>query len=155
MNEHGGRKKKKGYRLNLMKTIFGGPRGKIAVPLELQRPHQTADLGSLPPKQVPMDAKITDTNTELKASSLPSLTVPSCVTCLCNCCDKGSRRKGEFTLTHSLRAQATVAGRAWWPACEAAGHIASLVRKQGQINAGAQPTFSVWEASPRNRAAHI
>lgn len=114
----------------------------MAVPLELGRPPQAADLDSLPLKQgpevVPMGA---DTNTEMKASSLPSLTVPSCVTCLCNCCDKGSRRKGEFTLTHSLRAQATVAGRAWWSECEAAGHIASSARRQGQINAGVQPTF--------------
>lgn len=82
---------KEGYRLNLMKSIFGGPRGQMALPLELGRPPQAADLDSLPPKQgpevVPMGA---DTNTELKASSLPSLTVPSCVTCLCNCCDTGS-----------------------------------------------------------------
>lgn len=51
----------------------------MAVPLELGRHHQAADLDSLPPKQVPVGAKIADTNTELKAHWRYLLASPACV----------------------------------------------------------------------------
>lgn len=82
---------KEGIQIKPDKKYLWWPKGKNGCTLGVRETPQAADLDSLPPKQgpevVPMGA---DTNTELKASSLPSLTVPSCVTCLCNWCDKGS-----------------------------------------------------------------
>ena len=50
--------------------------------------------------------------------------------------------KGEFILTHSLRMQSITAGKAGRQEHWAAGYIVSTVRKQREMDAGAQLTFA-------------
>lgn len=41
-------------------------------------------------------------------------------------------------------------GRAWWQALRAAGHIASTVKKQKELNVGTQLAFSLkWSLAPQ------
>lgn len=56
-------------------------------------------------------------------------------------------RKGGFLLSHSLRVQSVMAGKAWQKEHEAAGHVVFTGRKQSQVN-------SVMGPSPWDGATH-
>jgi hypothetical protein len=47
-----------------------------------------------------------------------------------------------------------MAEKAWWQEHEAAGHFASTVRKQREMDAGAQLTVSIQDPSLWDGAAH-
>ena len=54
-----------------------------------------------------------------------------------------------------LKVQSIMAEKAWWQEHEAAGHIASTVRKQREMDAGAQLTVSLQDPSLWDGATHI
>lgn len=69
-------------------------------------------------------------------------------------------KKAGFTVAHGLRVWAIV-GKAWWQMHEAAGHMTFAVRKQGEMNDGAQPAslflfpFSVEPQPLECRHSHL
>lgn len=46
--------------------------------------------------------------------------------------DRSKLRKGGFIVAYSLRVRSIMVGGAWWQVCEAAGHVASTVRRQNE-----------------------
>lgn len=52
-------------------------------------------------------------------------------------------------LGYNVRVQSTMAGKAWWQELEAAGHMASKLRKQREMSAGFQLAVSL-SCSPGN-----
>lgn len=56
--------------------------------------------------------------------------------------DKINLTREVFLGVCSLRVQSFVMEKAWWQRGAAAGHMASAIRKQREMNAGTQLTFS-------------
>lgn len=64
-----------------------------------------------------------------------------CISFLSGRCDRSSLEKKGFVYAHASRVQSVLCpGKALWQECEAAGHMASMVRKQ---NADPQLHFSL------------
>ncbi|EGV99061.1 hypothetical protein I79_005511 [Cricetulus griseus] len=56
--------------------------------------------------------------------------------------DKDKLKEEDFILAQSLRLQSRMVWKAWQQEHEAAAHMASTVRKQREMNTGAQLSFS-------------
>lgn len=46
-------------------------------------------------------------------------------------------------MAHTWKLKSIMVGKAWWPGFEAAGHLASTVRKQREMGAGTDLAFFV------------
>lgn len=69
---------------------------------------------------------------------------------------KEGEREGLLS-AHALRVQAIMARKVLLQDCEAAGHPAFVVRRQGEMNVAAQltsPLHSLWDPSPGTRGIH-
>lgn len=66
-----------------------------------------------------------------------------CITDFSCCCDKVPERSNLGTVWPAFfREQSFMVRKAWWLEHETAGESESMVQKQREMNAGAQPTVS-------------
>lgn len=56
--------------------------------------------------------------------------------------DRSNYKQGGFIWAHNLRVQSVVERKAWRRELEAAGHIVCMVRRQRDMDAGAQLALS-------------
>lgn len=66
-------------------------------------------------------------------------------------------KRGRDYLDYCVRVQPIVMGKAWQRTCEETGHVASTVREQREVDAGAQLTVSFalsLDPQPMDEAAH-